>query len=261
MSLYESDGVHIAAAGNGERIRTMMSELGFPPNFPKHLLPIGENNEGTLIGRVIQQALQPPVTEQPIVYANENNVEAFRQHPEVGPYARIVIGSFDNSLGPFIANVTHNERRTLGCAGDFYADFSWDKVLDAHESHGFPLTFMVGRTIEVDGGAVFDVADNLQIKRLRRADRTSNSEFINVGVYIFDPTKKVLEILNEMTKKAKIQNVRLKEDLVVHAMINHGLAGAYVLPSTPFNVNTSETYKALLAHTREQSDRSSPHSG
>lgn len=254
MNRPVSSSLHIAAGGNGLRAREGMLEMGFSPDLPKHLLPTGGPDGETLLGRIVQQALEAPTTEPITLYANSTNREIFEAHPQVGPYVHTVVEHFDNSLGPFYNNTLSKKERTLGCAGDFYADFTWDELLDEHESASFPVTFMVGHSVEIERGAVFEVEDDGKITGLRREGRSDASALINVGVYVFDPQRDVMNIIASLIRQATSRNERLAEDVVVNALIEAGLAGAYVLPKMPFNVNTGQTYQALLKHVAQYAD-------
>ena len=181
------------------------------------------------------------------------NERHIRQHPDVRPLidedsVRTRFIEYGNSFQAFLTVKT--EKRTFGSSGDFYADFTWSDVLDAHESHGYPVTFMVGQTIPVQDGAVFDVDDRGRITWFGRVGQTTGEEFVNIGVYIFDPAPAVLDLMQELVRGKRIA----KEEIVAERLIEIGAAGACILPGTPFNVNTPETYLALLDHTRKLSD-------
>lgn len=243
-------GVHIAAGGHSTRMREVMNSMELGPDYPKHLLPTGGPNGETLLGKIVRQALEAPVDGPPIIHANLQNAQPIAEHPDVDPAVRMIINdNYENSLSPFLDNLAATQARTLGSAGDLYADFSWQAVLDAHESGRHPVTFVVGQTAVAEGGAVFDIADSGEVTQFRRTLRTTEADFINIGVYVFDPQREILRALEDLAR-ARNGGV-LKEDVIAAELISHRLVGAYVVAGA-FNVNTSETYQALLAHTQTQ---------
>ncbi len=243
---YEEGGVHVAAGGHGNRIRRVMDAMHLGADYPKHLLPTGGVDGETLLGRIVRQAMAAPVEGPVVIHANERNAPIFAAHPDIEPGARIDVRPFDNSLGPFVNGVLETGERTLGSAGDFYADFTWEDMLNAHESGRYPVTFMVGRTVAVEGGAVFDVEDSGRISGLRRALRTDESDIINIGAYIFDPHKDVIGALEKVCRQASRE--RVSEEAIANELISRRLVGSYMIAGA-FNVNTPETYRALLDHT------------
>lgn len=247
MKQHNIDGVQIAAGGYGTRLRAEMDRLGYQ-DVPKHLLPTSPGGSETLLGRIVRQALSAPGEGKVTIHANEQNCLQILDHPDIDTRAKVVVSRFDNSLGPFTDHLQRSGQRTLGCAGDFYADFSWEGFVASHDAAGYPVSFMVGRTVAVDGGATFDIADDGQITALYRADRTAPSELINIGAYIFDADSMVLKILDEMTGL----DTPSKEDVLVQRLIGGGLVGAYVIDGVPFNINTLETYQALLDFNAQQ---------
>lgn len=233
--------IYVAAAGYNTRLREDIERWGFG-NLPKHLLPTTRGGSETLLGRIVRQALSAPGGRKVTIVANDDNATAIMSHPDVPHAAKVKVGDHDNSLGPFTQPLIESGQRTLGCAGDFFADFTWAEFLENHEKQGYPVSFMVGQTVAVDGGAAFDVAKDGQITALRRADRTSASELINIGAYILDPDDMVLKILDEMNHI----DTPSKEDVLVNRLILNGLTGAYQVNGNPFNINTAESYLALL---------------
>ncbi len=243
MNTSMIDGVQIAAGGHGTRLREDMDRLGFH-GLPKHLLPTERGGSETLLGRIVRQAQAAPGLGRVTVFANTANASILREHPDIDADVEIVTDEFDNSLGPFTTHLQATGSLTLGCAGDFYADFSWKDFIADHRSRRFPVSFMVAHTIPVDGGAAFEVAEDGQIVSLRRADRTKTTELVNIGAYIFSPDDMLLKIVTEMSHV----DTPAKEDVLVQSLISNGLVGAYQLESAAYNINTIETYTALLQH-------------
>ncbi len=235
--------VDIAAGGHGTRIREFMVEVGHEPDFPKHLLPTGGPEDETLLGRIVRQSFDTPTVDDVIIHANSNNAGYFESHPDVDPRADVIAGNYGRSLDPFFDQLVKAEERVLGCAGDFYADFSWQDLLEWHDAHRFAVSFVVGHSAALDGGAIFDVAKNGKIESLKRA-KPDQHELINVGIYVIDPTKVVID-----AAARHMQNASVTDETIVSELIDLGVAGAYALEGTPYNVNTVATYHALLDHT------------
>lgn len=242
--------LHVAAAGIGSRLAETMCAAGYEASFPKHLLPTGGPEGETLLGRIIRQALAAPIDGVVVVHTNVDNSDHIKHHPDIDPSAQIVIDRQQgNSLGAYMQALSETQSRAMGSAGDFYADYSWQDILDHHESNPWPITFVAGQSIPVDGGAAFDVDDRGRIERLRRSDRTAESDLINTGIYVFDPAEPVLTAVEDALRAAQ----KDAEDSFVHRIIDEQLVGAYVLDAPSFNVNTDETYAALLQHTAQKS--------
>lgn len=245
MSAHPSR-VLIVAGGYGTRLREALAERDYPEGFPKHLLATGNPDGETLLGRIATQAQEAPVDHRPRIYANPKNAPWFRTDPVVGRAAQIVTGRYDNFLLPILAPITQRSERVLGCAGDFYAEFTWDDMLDAHESSRFPVTFLVGTSVAVDEGLRYRVADTGQIVGMERPERTKPGDLINIGAYIFEPAGSVLRRLQELTASRRLA----RAETIAEHLIQAGLVGAYEVPNShSFNVNTIEVYDALLRYT------------
>ncbi len=250
MSAMSEIGIEIAAAGKSNRLRGHITELGYPDGYPKLLLPTGNPNGETLLGRVTRQAIDAPVSGPITIHTTPDNNLYIEMSPDVAPLiddseVRVRYTEYGNSFRPFIPKLVTEKVCVFGSSGDFYADFSWDNVLDAHHSNDYPVTFVVGQTVEVDKGAVFDVSDNGQITNFARVKRTKESDLINIGIYVFEPAAPVLSALSGLVT----EHCMALEEEIVKALIAKGLIGAHVLQTTPYNVNSAETYQALLQET------------
>lgn len=251
MKSIECPDIEIAAAGNGTRLREFMLRVGHEAHFPKHLLPTGNPGGETLLGRIIRQSFRAPTAGNIIVHANHDNGPLVMAHPDIDSRAVIDIDEPISPFSNFMNALVTKQQRVLGSAGDFYADFSWADVLEHHDSNPFPVTLVVGQCLEVDEGAVFDIDDSGRIDRFHRPERTSEGDFINIGIYVFDPAQVVFSSLEKVGVMQG--STSAKPELIVEGLIEDGLLGAYVLPpNTSFNINTPETYSALLAHTASQ---------
>ncbi len=245
MSQTTANRIHIVAGGHSTRLREKIESLGHGSEYPKHLLPTGNPGNETLLGRVVRQALDAPGSPSVTVHANSTNELAFRAHPDVGPWAEIRIGSSPNFLSAIISPELPAGNRALGCAGDFYAQFNWKDMLDHHEKSPFPVTFLAGNTAPAHNGLVFDVDADGQLTGMNRVERTSPEDLINIGAYIFDPDQEVLKILADLTAARRAEQAIT----IARTLMCEGLIGVYVVPGTPFNVNTPDTYEALRTHT------------
>lgn len=246
-SLKRPSGVQIVAGGYGTRLREVMDGMGYDERYPKHLLPTGGPHGETVLGRIVRQSLGAPTDGPVVIHANRHNAPSIFKHPDIDRSVSVRVGDYPNFLMPFLTNLLEFRKRTLGCAGDFYADFSWDEVIASHEDGQYPVTFMAGRTVAIDHGLTFDVSDAGKIERMKRAERTSSEDLVNIGVYVFDPQEPVLGALESLIKSRQAASA----STIANRLISEGLVGAYVVPGTPYNVNTGETYAALLEHTRK----------
>ncbi len=243
--------LHIAAGGPSSRLRPYMDELGYPADDSKHLMITGNPGRETLLGRIVRGALADNILS--VVHTNHANYEALVNHPDIHESATFVSGGApDTAFGPFIRPLLQTGELTLAAAGDHYVEgLSWRALLDHHDSNKFPWTFVVGQCSEVDEGAVFDVADSGRITNFGRPPRTSSESLVNIGIYVFDAPQTVLRALAKIgITKETINPLEVSPEAIVSHMVQEGLIGAHVLePNTSFNVNTPETYNALLQHT------------
>lgn len=252
MSAEIVNNVHIAAAGYGTRMQEHMATMDLP-DLPKHLLRTGNPEGETLLGRVIQQALGASTVDLPVVYANPENAGMFAKHPHVRPFAEVRVKDFgetfkNNSFSAYIDNLLLTGRRTLGCAGDYYTETTWTDFVAAHDESPYPVTFLVAEALTDEGGAVFDLAEDGKIERFIRKEVVSKGELINIGMYVFDPHELVLRSIEGLVQEYRQNKANLREDIVAYNLISASLVGAVVV-SDSFNINTLNTYEALLEHT------------
>lgn len=241
--MTERPTVHIAAGGNGTRIRNGMETMGFPAEFPKHLLPTGDGE--TLLGRIVRQATE---IGHPEIYANYDNVQAIgEQLNRLNPEQDVTLSiawNCNGPLGPLVHAINRSKQQTLSCAGDFWADFSWGDFRAFHDSQPTPVSILVGPSVPTREGAVFRVEDNGVVASWERTGQTTGEDLINIGAYIVDPEKLVLQKLNALTHH--------KEDPFNTTMIEAGLMSAYVLYSRAYNVNNPEVYAELVQANKQQ---------
>lgn len=244
------NAIEIAARGESTRLREFLDRNYGGGHFPKHLLPTGRPDGETILGRIARLGLVAPVEVPIIVHANRFTGGAMMEHPDVpidsGRVTVVARKMSDDPMDVYTQKVIMERRRVLGAAGDTYtSDFSWDDMLDAHESSRFPVTFLVARTPSNEGGAVYNVADNGAITDMKRVPHTEEEDLVNVGAYIFDPQRAVLRLLEDLASNP----VPERNDPLGHGLIDRGLVGAYVLDEPAFNINTLGTYLRMLRST------------
>ena len=240
--------IEIAAAGQSSRIREFIRTQGYPDDYPKFLLPTGNGNDETLLGRIVRQALEAPFDAPITINTTGASYDYIEAHSDIAPLfrnasVRVSLCSAGNSFGSFVPKLVNHNAAVIGSSADYYVDVNWRDVLETHNRNRFPATFVVGQTVAVDKGAVFDISDDGRISGFERKTRTNKEDFINVGIYFFEPTRALVKALKPLVEK------QASEEEIVRALIDGQLLGAHVLSSQPFNVNTAETYGALLYHT------------
>lgn len=244
----ETNSVIITAGGEGSRIRGFMTEeLGLPPDYPKHLLPTGDPSGETLIGRIIRQAEQVPSPELPVVNAREVGVRYMQAHPDISA-VEFDLEHFRFSMDPIYYRLRRTGKRVLGCAGDFYSEFSWADLITQHEASGAAMSLLVNKTSGPVEAAVFDV-DPLtnRITGLRRPAQSMAGDYTNVGAYIMDPTDEVFKILDAHLPDDPAD--AYIDDTIFSYLLRAGLAGAVHLEGKHANINTPNEYLDLQAYT------------
>ena len=225
--------ITISAAGKGERMKSSIVELGFPEDTPKPLLPTGRQE--TLVGRIARQAMEIANVE---LYVNYDTIRPIGEHPDIPRDIQLLVNrNIFGPLGPLYLDLFRSQDQSMMAAGDFWADFKWSEFLDFHDSQNTPVSILVAPSVPTYEGARFNVRDDGIIKNWERVERTSTTDLINIGAYIVDPEKLVLQKIREITTH--------KEDPFNDAMIESGLMSAYVLSEPAFNVNNAEIYRAM----------------
>lgn len=228
--------ITISAAGNGERMRSTIAQLGFPEDTPKPLLPTG--NHETLVGRIARQAMEIANIE---LYANYDTIRPIGEHPDTPRDIQLLVNrNITGPLGPLYLDIFRSDDQSMMAAGDFWAKFKWSEFLKFHNSQDTPVSILVAPSVPTYEGARFNVQDNGVVKNWERVERTSDTDLINIGAYIVDPEKLVLKKIRELTTH--------KEDPFNDTMIKSGLLSAYVLEQPAFNVNNAEIYLAMSAY-------------
>lgn len=228
--------ITISAAGQGERMRASIAELGFPEDTPKPTLPTGASE--SLVGRVARQAMQLGNVE---LYANYDTIRPIGEHPDTPQDIQLLINrNIYGPLGPLYLDAQRSGDQSMMAAGDFWAEFSWADFLAFHDSQPTPVTILVAPSVPTYEGARFLVQDDGVVTDWERRARTHEKDLINIGAYIIDPEPAVMQIIASMESH--------KEDPFNDAAIAAGMMSAYVLDQPAFNVNNAEIYRAMVAY-------------
>lgn len=232
--------ITISAAGKGERMKASIAELGFPGETPKPLLPTG--NKETLVGRISRQAMEIANVE---LYANYDTIKPIGEHPDTSKDIKLLVNrNISGPLGPLYLDLFRSIDQSMMAAGDFWADFKWSDFLAFHDAQSTPVSILVAPSVPTYEGARFNVADNGIVQNWERVERTSSTDLINIGAYIVDPEKLVLQKIRELATH--------KEDPFNDTMINSGLMSAYVLDEPAFNINNAEIYRAMTSYSADK---------
>jgi hypothetical protein len=257
-----TEQLHIAAAGQGSRLRSFMDTLGYAADCPKHLLPTGHSSGETLVGRIVRQALD--ISYQPVIYARPEHILPLTTHPDMSPSANVVVALPDASFfGPFVRPLLQKKVIAAGASGDHYVEQgTWKEVLDTHDTDPFPITFVAARTKPFNNGLVYRVRDTGQITGFQRVGRTSEEDLVNIGLYVIAPSSGVLRSLGAIgiDESSLDQPILHSPEVIADQLIADGLVGVHVLPAqTAFNVNDPEVYTNLLKHTHSVDTSTATH--
>jgi NDP-sugar pyrophosphorylase family protein len=217
-----------------------MTDIGYDPEYPKHLLPL--HGHSTLLGEITHQA---GAFGRPVVHANSHNVVAIAESASLHPSTLVALEREQQGpMGPLARELMRCGGQVLACAGDFYANIDWRTLTEFHDGHGLPMTIVVAQSTPADSGATFSVDENNIVDGWKRVERTSATDLINIGIYIADMVAPVARIMSSGRFSKNGQRF-YKEDDVNDAMIEAGLMAAYVLPDMAYNVNSPEVYHAM----------------
>lgn len=224
----------ISAGGSNTRIKKLLNDDFH--GIPKHILPLPGKGL-TVIETIVLNArghfdrIQLESNDHniffisPLFFANLDLVHTVIDDVGSGP------------MGPIIRHIQNTGERTYGCAGDFYCNFRWQDFEDFHDSHDFPVSILVAKSVPAPQGARFNLNGSNQISSWERVDETSSNDLINIGVYIVDPTPEVLTLTAKMTHH--------KEDIFFDLLIANNLLAAFNPGTLGFNINTPIIYKQL----------------
>lgn len=228
----------ISAGGKGSRIEETRRQLACTT---KHLLPTTDNQ--TLLGEIIENTKTDFNTIE--IYSapyNHNEISTMTVKNGYGHFTDVIVDvDMTGPLGPVARELSKTNERTYGCAGDLWAIFSWKKFIEFHESHKFPVSILLGKSLATKDGASFETEKN-KITSWRRG-MTSDSDYINIGCYIIDPVPTVLDYFKLATYH--------KEDSFFSYLIEHNLLAGLCLKEKAFNINSDESYSALIQHLQQ----------
>ena len=225
--------LHISAGGKGERIAPYIATI--QPFLPKHLLPIPTEGK-TILGEIIFKAHES--FEEICVWTSKETYPRIVLGLEKSISVKTVIDAkMTGPLGPMVRNLLETKSRTFACAGDFYCDFSWNEFEQFHDTHGFPVSILVAKSIPAPGGARFLLQEDI-VTGWERVTRTHKKDNINIGCYIVDPVPEIISKLEKLQAH--------KEDAFFDSLVPEKLVGGYNPNTLSFNVNVAEVYESLL---------------
>jgi NDP-sugar pyrophosphorylase family protein len=227
----------------------MSSQLGYPPNYPKHLLQTGDGQ--TLLGRITDQAMQPPLHQRPVICTNPDNADHIKS--AIGDKAIYDDAQYMFSMDPMYYALRRRASEgiggaVLGCAGDVYSEFTWAEMLTAHHASGADMSLLVQKPEQGVKAAVFDVdPQSSRITALSRPAVSPEGAVTNVGAYVIEPTDTIMSILERML--ATDARDSHDDDRIFQTFVQHGVVGAIEMPDRfHTNVNTEHQYHQLTRH-------------
>lgn len=226
----------ISAGGENKRIKKFL--LYHFNGIPKHLLPIYcHNHETTIIEKIVDDAKEH--FDKIIISSNSKNTHIFRRTFKDFKKIVIEVDKFlTGPLGPICRKLLRSRKRSYGCAGDFFCEFSWKDFEKFHNSHDKPISILIASSFSMPDGAHFILDDRNIIVSWKRAKRTKDFDLINIGAYIIDPDPKVIKMVLDIAHH--------KEDVFFDLFVPKRLICGYNPGKMGFNINTFETYKKLL---------------
>lgn len=233
--------ITISAAGKATRIRDWMYSAGLDEGTPKSALPTGAGE--TLLGRIVRQAMQVGDVQ---IFGNYDTMRGLGECPDLPRDVSLVVNrNITGPLGPIYLDALRTRKQSYMAAGDFWAEFSWLKFIDFHNSHSNPASILVAPSVPTKSGARFNVANNGSVLSWERVEHTRASDLINIGGYVLDGDN------NELVEAVKKLNAEThKEDAFNDALIATGKLSAYVLDTTAFNVNDAHIYEAMFNYSK-----------
>ena len=241
--------VLVCAGGASTRIREMLDAEGLPPDYPKHLLPTGGPDHETLLGRIVKQASQAPINQPPIIYAAPQTVGYMQRDPSVGP-ATFSTEAFNFSVDPLYYRLRKYGQRVLGCAGDFYSDFTWAGFISEHDRRETPMSVLAGPSAGSPNAAIYEVEDGVVTNFYRPEGGSDPTALKNIGAYIIDPDPRVMAVLDELLPVNPAES--LPDDTIFNRLVMDGLVGAITnVGSNHFNVNSVAEYQDMLQRLSE----------
>lgn len=232
---------HIIAGGESTRMRPIMDELGYPSDYPKHLLTTGNKGGETLVGRMITQAQTAPQIGRLTLHASQATEGYFTDHLEAVALRGVKIRT-DTPKGNFGALVTsylEGPNDIVAASGDSYVDTTWRELLDFHADHDLPVTYLVGRSLPVEQAAIFQAQGIKAVGWRREPGFSSPDDLINVGLYVFSQHPAVQKVLEAADS--------FEGAVITDALIDEGLLAVYAAKQTIYNVNNPSVYCELIA--------------
>lgn len=219
--------LNISAGGKSSRMNLLGGQS-------KHLLPL-PGIKKSILGKIVDDAKHH--FDNIVIWGGDNTPDLIKAFPGLV----IRDSEMTGPLGPMLRNLVATKQRVYGCAGDFVCDFSWKEFEEFHNSHDFPVSILVARSVPTMSGARF-FKNGAQIFGWERVEgQSSIQDLINIGVYIVDSDDRVIKSL-EFSGNEKPSH---KEDPFFTKMIALNLLAGYDPGKTGYNVNTQEIYNAI----------------
>jgi NDP-sugar pyrophosphorylase family protein len=230
--------VHISAGGQSSRMREIMAEMGYQPDYPKHLLPTGNPNDETLLGRIVSQALALPEVSDLTIHTSEGSKDYVDSHPDIDTKAKVVARTYEGTLGPILQPYLEEKKPVISASGDFYLRSDWGQILGFHESHNSPITYVAGNSYPTMNAAVFRTNGTRMAEWERIDGLSEEGDLVNVGLYLFKPHPGVHEIFTAAGSE--------HHEHILGSLISEKLIEVYVLEERIYNVNNPAIYAHLL---------------
>ena len=251
MRTPEVGPVTVVAGGRGSRMRDFIDcTRQYAPGYPKHLLPTGSGE--TLLGRIVRQASESPLERKPTINVSAENGEHITS--AIGENAHYDFERFVFSMDPFYYRLRREASQNigsfvLGCAGDIYSEFTWERMVGAHRESGADMSLLVQKTENDTQAALFDVESQTgRITNVSRPELSPAGSYTNVGVYVIEPTAAILSVLKDMLPEDPRDCVG--DDRIFKEFVRRELVGIVEFEDCfSTNINTPREYQNLLAHT------------
>ena len=174
--------LHVSAGGKSSRMR---KTLALTDVVGKHLIEIPVLGT-SLLGGIIQNAC---CFREIRIHCNEDNESVIKQKHQNSNVTVVVDNVMSGPLGPLVRELLNNRDMTLGCAGDFYSDFSWSEFLNFHIRKQADISVLISHSSPTLNGARFTLHRSGKITAWERVKETSEEDLINIGAYIISYSK------------------------------------------------------------------------
>ncbi len=220
--------LEIIAGGENTRIRNFMKI--FHNDLPKHLLPIPGSGH-TLLSKLVADS--ELFFENVQIHAAAHNAEIFRDvFRKQGNVSIVEDINRNGPIEPIIKSLKSN-KTVYACNGDSYYPIDWSDFNKFHKSHNLPVSTLIARSVSVPNGAVITTSGH-KVVNWSRVSETTETDYINVGFYIFDKRPEIDLLFRSKSQKS--------DEEFFGTLAKENLLAAYKGCELGFNVNHSETY-------------------